>query len=53
MHTHDMKSHDIPGTDEGEIRGGETPSEARSHAPWAIALIAVMVVGPCISLTQS
>jgi hypothetical protein len=33
------------------MRSGETAADARSHALWAVALIAAMVMGLGISLT--
>jgi hypothetical protein len=51
MHTHDMENHDNLYADEIAAVAGETAADARSHALWATALIAAMVVGLGISLT--
>lgn len=51
MHTHDMENHDNLYAEEVAMRVGETPADARSHALWAVGLIAVMVVGLGIGLT--
>ena len=51
MHTHDMENHDNLYADEVAMRSGETPADACSHALWAVALIAAMVMGLGISLT--
>lgn len=46
-----MENHDNLYADEVAMRIGETPADARSHAAWAVALIAAMVVGLGIGLT--
>lgn len=51
MHTHDLENHNNLYADEMAMRSGETPADARSHATWAVSLIAAMVVGLGISLT--
>ena len=51
MHTHDMENHDNLYADEVAMRSGESAADARSHALWAVALIAAMVMGLGISLT--
>lgn len=51
MHTHDMENHDNLYADEISAVIGETPADAQSHALWAVALIAAMVVGLGASLS--
>jgi hypothetical protein len=51
MHTHDLENHDNLYADEVPAVAGETPADARSHAFWAVTLIAAMVVGLGVSLT--
>jgi hypothetical protein len=51
VHTHDLENHDNLYADEVVPMAGETPADARSHALWAVALIAAMVVGLGVSLT--
>ena len=51
MHTHDLENHDNLYADEVAAVIGETPADARSHAAWAVAVIATMVVGLGIALT--
>jgi hypothetical protein len=51
MHTHDLENHDNLYADEVTAVIGETPADARSHALWASAVIAAMVVGLGIALT--
>lgn len=51
MHTHDMENHDNLYADEVAMRRGESPADASSHALWAVALIAAMVMGLGIGLT--
>jgi hypothetical protein len=50
MHTHDLENHDNLYADEIQAVIGESASDARSHALWAVALIATMVVGLGASL---
>lgn len=51
VHTHDMENHDNLYADEVAMRRGESPADASSHALWAVALIAAMVMGLGIGLT--
>ena len=51
MKTHDMENHDNIYADEIVAIAGETLSDARGHAFWAVALIAAMVVGLGASLS--
>ncbi|MBE9154750.1 hypothetical protein IQ216_02975 [Cyanobium sp. LEGE 06143] len=44
MRTHDLENHDNLYADEIAAVAGETPADATSHALWAVALIATMVV---------
>lgn len=53
MHTHDMENHDNLYAEEGVMVAGETPADARSHALWAVAMIALMVVGLGVALIVS
>ncbi|MEO1004064.1 MAG: hypothetical protein AAFX65_13270 [Cyanobacteria bacterium J06638_7] len=50
MRTHDLEQHDNLYADETAAVIGETTADARSHALWAAALIAAMVVGLGIAL---
>ena len=51
MHTHDLENHDNLYADEITAVVGETSADARSHAMWAVLLIAAMVIGLGASLS--
>ena len=53
MHTHDLENHDNLYADEVPLRIGESGADARGHALWAVATIALMVVGLGIGLIVS
>jgi hypothetical protein len=53
MHTHDLENHDNLYADEGTMVIGETRADARNHALWAVAAIALMVVGLGVALVIS
>lgn len=53
MHTHDLEQHDNLYADEVVMRIGESRADANSHALWAVATIALMVVGLGIGLIVS
>ncbi len=53
MHTHDLENHDNLYADEVAMRIGERRSDAQQHALWAVATIALMVVGLGIGLIVS
>ena len=53
MHTHDLENHDNLYADEVPLRLGESSADARGHALWAVATIALMVVGLGIGLIVS
>lgn len=50
MHTQDLEHHDNLYADEAPMRIGESRSDAQQHALWAVATIALMVVGLGIAL---
>lgn len=53
MHTHDLENHDNLYADEVTMRIGESLADANGHALWAVATIALMVVGLGIGLIVS
>ncbi len=50
MHTQDLEQHDNLYADETRMVLGETAADARGHAYWAVAAIALMVVGLGVAL---
>jgi hypothetical protein len=53
VHTHDLENHDNLYADEVAMRIGESRGDAQQHALWAVATIALMVVGLGIGLIVS
>lgn len=53
MHTHDLENHDNLYADELAMRIGESHADAQQHALWAVATIALMVVGLGVGLILS
>lgn len=53
MHTQDLEHHDNLYADEVTMRIGESLADANGHALWAVATIALMVVGLGVGLIVS